>query len=63
MTEEQLTEIARKLQEALALMPPPTELLTHPHGRALLIARRHLSDSQLKVLRIRDVDMKKKSGR
>lgn len=61
MNAQQLTALAQKLEEAMALMPPPIELREHPHGKALQIAWRHMSDAQLKVLKIRDVEMKKKA--
>ena len=61
MNAEQLTALAQKLEEAMALLPPPTQLLQHPHGQALLVAWRRMSDAQLKVLKIRDVEMKKKT--
>jgi len=61
MNSGQLTELAQKLEEALALLPTPTELLPLPHGNDLLIAWRQISDAQLKVLEIRNVYMKKKA--
>jgi len=60
MNAQQLTELSQKLEEAMALMPSPTQLLQHANGQSLRIAWRHISDAQLKVLKIRDVEMKKK---
>lgn len=61
MTTEELTALAQKLEEALALMQSPVQLLKAPHGRDLWTTWRQITAAQLKVLKIRDAQAKKKA--